>query len=89
MIKKSEVALANLPSVPAELELAFINEAFIDGLIENIRNKASEVVGDINTAKERKVYISMAANVRSTKVVIDNAGKSLTLRNLGDEPGFR
>lgn len=75
--EKSEVALANLPSVPAELELAFIDDAFIDGLIENIRDKASAVVGDINTAKGRKVYISMAANVRSTKVMIDDAGKNL------------
>lgn len=75
--EKTELALAKLPSVPAELESAFINDEFIDGLIKNIRAKASSVVGDINTAKGRGVYISMSANVRSTKVMIDDAGKDL------------
>ncbi|WP_419687779.1 hypothetical protein ACN2W4_20940 [Serratia marcescens] len=66
-----------MPSVPAELERAFINDEFIDNLIKNIREKASSVVGDLNKAAGRKVYISMAATVRSTKVMIDDAGKEL------------
>lgn len=75
--EKTEVALVSLPSVPAELEQAFINDEFIDNLIKNIREKASSVVGDLNKAAGRKVYISMAATVRSTKVMIDDAGKDL------------
>lgn len=75
--EKTEVALVSLPSVPAELEQAFINDEFIDNLIKNIRDKASSVVGDLNKVAGRKVYISMAATVRSTKVMIDDAGKDL------------
>lgn len=75
--EKTEVALVSLPSAPAELEQAFINDEFIDNLIKNIRDKASSVVGDLNKAAGRKVYISMAATVRSTKVMIDDAGKEL------------
>ncbi|CAI2490353.1 Uncharacterised protein [Serratia ficaria] len=75
--EKTEVALVSLPSAPAELEQAFINDEFIDNLIKNIRDKASSVVGDLNKADGRKVYISMAATVRSTKVMIDDAGKEL------------
>ncbi|TBM03458.1 cell envelope biogenesis protein TolA [Hafnia paralvei] len=71
------MALVTLPSVPAELEAAFINDEFIEGLIKDIREKASSVVGDLNTAKGRRAYISMAANVRSTKTAIDEAGKKL------------
>jgi colicin import membrane protein len=74
---KNEIALVTLPSVPAELEAAFINDEFIEGLIKDIREKASSVVGDLNTAKGRRAYISMAANVRSTKTAIDDAGKKL------------
>lgn len=75
--EKTEVALVSLPSVPAELEKAFIDDKFISDLIENIRTKASAVVGDLGTVKGRGVYISMAANVRRTKTMIDDAGKSL------------
>ncbi|MBW3478294.1 hypothetical protein I6L69_21705 [Hafnia alvei] len=71
------MALVILPSVPAELEAAFINDEFIEGLIKDIREKASSVVGDLNTVKGRRSYISMAANVRSTKTAIDEAGKKL------------
>ncbi|EJA4670361.1 cell envelope biogenesis protein TolA [Escherichia coli] len=71
------MALVTLPSVPAELEAAFINDEFIEGLIKDIREKASSVVGDLNTVKGRRSYISMAANVRSTKTAIDEAGKKL------------
>lgn len=75
--EKNEIALVTLPSVPAELEAAFINDEFIEGLIKDIREKASSVVGDLNTVKGRRAYISMAANVRSTKTAIDEAGKTL------------
>ena len=75
--EKTEVALVSLPSVPAELEQAFINDEFIDNLIKTIREEATAVVGDLNKAAGRKVYISMAAKVRSTKVMIDDAGKDL------------
>ncbi|WP_367298698.1 cell envelope biogenesis protein TolA [Hafnia alvei] len=75
--EKNEIALVILPSVPAELEAAFINDEFIEGLIKDIREKASSVVGDLNTVKGRRSYISMAANVRSTKTAIDEAGKKL------------
>ncbi|MCC3730043.1 hypothetical protein LLP99_17160 [Rouxiella badensis] len=75
--EKTEVALITLPTVPAELEAAFIDDKFIDDLIKSIRTKASSVVGDLDTVKGRKVYISMAADVRSTKVMIDAAGKDL------------
>ncbi|CAI1905538.1 hypothetical protein [Serratia liquefaciens] len=75
--EKTEIALVSLPSVPAELEQAFINDEFVDSLINKIREEASAVVGDLNKAAGRKVYISMAAKVRSTKVMIDDAGKDL------------
>lgn len=75
--EKNEIALVTLPSVPAELEAAFINDEFIEGLLKDVREKASSVVGDLNTVKGRRAYISMAANVRSTKTAIDDAGKKL------------
>ena len=75
--EKTEVALVKLPTVPAELEAAFIDEKFIASLIENVRTKSLAVVGDLNTTKGRKAYISMSANVRSTKVMIEEAGKNL------------
>lgn len=75
--EKNEIALVTLPSLPAELEAAFINDEFIEGLIKDIREKASSVVGDLNTVKGRRAYISMSANVRSTKTAIDEAGKKL------------
>ena len=75
--EKNEIALVTLPSVPSELEAAFINDEFIEGLIKDIREKASSVVGDLNTVKGRRAYISMASNVRSTKTAIDEAGKKL------------
>lgn len=75
--EKNEIALYNLPSAPAELESAFINDDYVDRLIESIHSKSKSVVGDLNTVKGRKVYISMAASVRSSKSAIDEAGKNL------------
>lgn len=74
---KTEVALVSLPTLPAELENAFLDEAFINGLIEEVRVKASSVVGDLNKGTGRGVYISMADKVRRTKTLIENAGKEL------------
>jgi len=75
--ESTELALYSLPSAPAELEAAFISDDYTDRLIESIRAKATAVVGDLNTVKGRKVYISMAASIRSSKVAIDEAGKNL------------
>ncbi|KQN53258.1 hypothetical protein ASF13_16385 [Erwinia sp. Leaf53] len=66
-----------MPSAPAELEAAFISDDYVDRLIESIRAKSKSVVGDLNTVKGRKVYISLAASIRSSKVAIDDAGKNL------------
>lgn len=75
--ENTEIALYSLPSTPAELESAFISDDYVDRLIESIRSKSKSVVGDLNTVKGRKVYISMAASVRSSKAAIDEAGKNL------------
>ena len=77
MSESKELVLVSLPSVPADLEAAFINDEYISDLIAGIREKASSVVGDVNTVKGRGVYISMASNVRKTKTAIDDAGKAL------------
>jgi colicin import membrane protein len=76
-MESTELQLYTLPKSTKELETAFISEDFTDKLIESIREKAKSVVGDISTAKGRKAYISMAATVRSSKVAIDEAGKTL------------
>nr|WP_314424844.1 hypothetical protein [uncultured Erwinia sp.] len=75
--ESTELALYRLPSAPAELEAAFISDDYVDRLIESIRAKSKSVVGDLNTVKGRKVYISPAASIRSSKVAIDEAGKNL------------
>ena len=76
-MESTELQLYSLPKTAGELEAAFISGDYTDRLIEEIRAKAKSVVGDINTAKGRKAYISMAATVRSSKVAIDDAGKAL------------
>jgi len=76
-MESTELQLYSLPKTAGELEAAFISGDYTDRLIEEIRTKAKSVVGDINTAKGRKAYISMAATVRSSKVAIDDAGKTL------------
>ncbi len=76
-MESTELQLYSLPKTAGELEAAFISGDYTDRLIEEIRAKAKSVVGDINTAKGRKAYISMAATVRSSKVAIDDAGKTL------------
>lgn len=76
MSESKEVVLVTLPAA-ADLEEAFISDEYIDRLITDIRQKATSVVGDVNTVKGRGVYISMASTVRRTKTVIDDAGKAL------------
>lgn len=74
--ESKELVLVTLPAA-ADLEAAFISDDYITNLIADIRQKASSVVGDVNTVKGRGVYISMASTVRRTKTVIDDAGKAL------------
>jgi len=76
-MESTELQLYSLPESSTDLEAAFISEDYTDRLIEEVRSKAKSVVGDLNTAKGRKAYISMAATVRSSKVAIDDAGKAL------------
>lgn len=76
MSESKELVLVTLPAA-AELEAAFISDDYINRLISDIRQKATSVVGDVNTVKGRGVYISMASTVRRTKTVIDDAGKKL------------
>lgn len=76
MSESKELVLVTLPAA-ADLEAAFISDDYITNLIADIRQKASSVVGDVNTVKGRGVYISMASTVRRTKTVIDDAGKAL------------
>lgn len=76
MSESKELVLVTLPAA-ADLEAAFISDDYITNLIADIRQKASSVVGDVNTVKGRGVYISMASTVRRTKTVIDEAGKAL------------
>lgn len=77
MSESKEIVLVSLPSVPADLEAAFIDDKYINNLIAEIREKTSTVVGDLNTVKGRGVYTSAAMNVRRTKTAIDEAGKNL------------
>lgn len=76
MSESKELVLVTLPAA-ADMEAAFISDEYIDRLIADIRQKATSVVGDVNTVKGRGVYISMASTVRRTKTVIDDAGKAL------------
>lgn len=76
-MESTELQLYSLPESSTDLEAAFISEDYTDRLIEEVRSKAKSVVGDLNTVKGRKAYISMAATVRSSKVAIDDAGKAL------------
>ncbi|HHT0464845.1 TPA: hypothetical protein ACTW6K_004105 [Raoultella planticola] len=76
MSESKELVLVTLPAA-ADLEAAFISDEYINRLIADIRQKATSVVGDVNTVKGRGVYISMASTVRRTKTVIDDAGKAL------------
>ncbi|WP_128821940.1 hypothetical protein [Yersinia entomophaga] len=54
--EKKELALVTLPAEKVDLEVALLNDKFIDELIDNVRKTAGSVVGDLNTAKGRGVY---------------------------------
>lgn len=75
--EKKELALVTLPATKAELEVALLSDEFIDNMLANVEKQASAVVGDLNTAKGRGVYISMAARVRSSKTFFDDTAKAV------------
>jgi hypothetical protein len=56
MSESKELVLVTLPAA-ADLEAAFISDEYIDRLITDIRQKATSVVGDVNTVKGA-VFIS-------------------------------
>ncbi|HEF7276324.1 TPA: cell envelope biogenesis protein TolA [Yersinia enterocolitica] len=71
------MALVTLPATKAELEVALLSDEFIDNMLASVEKQASAVVGDLNTAKGRGVYISMAARVRSSKTFFDDTAKAV------------
>ncbi|MGM7932277.1 hypothetical protein [Yersinia enterocolitica] len=75
--EKKELALVTLPATKAELEVALLSDEFIDNMLASVEKQASAVVGDLNTAKGRGVYISMAARVRSSKTFFDDTAKAV------------
>ncbi|ENK4583444.1 hypothetical protein AB3N56_004677, partial [Yersinia enterocolitica] len=54
--EKKELALVTLPAEKVDLEVALLNDKFIDELIDNVRKTAGSVVGDLKTTKGRGVY---------------------------------
>ncbi|EKN5943906.1 hypothetical protein DVP82_23565 [Yersinia enterocolitica] len=75
--EKKELALVTLPAEKVDLEVALLNDKFIDELIDNVRKTAGSVVGDLNTAKGRGVYITMADKVRKSKAAFEVRAKEL------------
>lgn len=75
--EKKELALVTLPVEKADLEVALLNDKFIDELIDNVRKTAGSVVGDLKTAKGRGVYITMADQVRKSKTAFEVRAKEL------------
>ncbi|WP_299996933.1 hypothetical protein [uncultured Cedecea sp.] len=75
--EKKELALVTLPVEKQDLEVALLNDQFIDELLENVRKTASSVVGDLKTAKGRGVYITMADKVRKSKAAFEVRAKEL------------
>ncbi|EKN3879390.1 hypothetical protein NUA11_000406 [Yersinia enterocolitica] len=71
------MALVTLPAEKVDLEVALLNDKFIDELIDNVRKTAGSVVGDLNTAKGRGVYITMADKVRKSKAAFEVRAKEL------------
>jgi len=53
-------------------------EGGLDPILQNIERLVSELVPDLRTAKSRKEIASMAAKVSSSKVILDELGKTLT-----------
>ncbi|CNI15501.1 Uncharacterised protein [Yersinia frederiksenii] len=75
--EKKELALVTLPVEKIDLEVALLNDKFIDELIDNVRKTAGSVVGDLKTAKGRGVYITMADQVRKSKAAFEVRAKEL------------
>ncbi|CNI99441.1 Uncharacterised protein [Yersinia frederiksenii] len=75
--EKKELALVTLPAEKTDLEVALLNDKFIDELIDNVRKTAGSVVGDLKTAKGRGVYITMADQVRKSKAAFEVRAKEL------------
>ncbi|WP_145482090.1 cell envelope biogenesis protein TolA [Yersinia rohdei] len=75
--EKKELALVTLPAEKVDLEVALLNDKFIDELIDNVRKTAGSVVGDLKTTKGRGVYITMADHVRKSKTAFEVRAKEL------------
>ncbi|WP_404704947.1 cell envelope biogenesis protein TolA [Yersinia vastinensis] len=75
--EKKELALVTLPAEKVDLEVALLNDKFIDELIDNVRKTAGSVVGDLKTTKGRGVYITMADQVRKSKAAFEVRAKEL------------
>ncbi|WP_235896989.1 cell envelope biogenesis protein TolA [Yersinia vastinensis] len=75
--EKKELALVTLPVEKIDLEVALLNDKFIDELIDNVRKTAGSVVGDLKTTKGRGVYITMADQVRKSKAAFEVRAKEL------------
>ncbi|MDA5494748.1 hypothetical protein PGS50_15990 [Yersinia intermedia] len=75
--EKKELALVTLPAEKVDLEVALLNDKFIDELIDNVRKTAGSVVGDLKTKKGRGVYITMADQVRKSKTAFEVRAKEL------------
>ncbi|EMG5806158.1 hypothetical protein V5D84_004124 [Yersinia enterocolitica] len=71
------MALVTLPAEKVDLEVALLNDKFIDALIDNVRKTAGSVVGDLKTTKGRGVYITMADQVRKSKTAFEVRAKEL------------
>lgn len=75
--EKKELALVTLPAEKVDLEVALLNDKFIDELIDNVRKTAGSVVGDLKTTKGRGVYITMADQVHKSKTAFEVRAKEL------------
>lgn len=74
---KKELALVTLPVEKQDLEVALLNDKFIEDLLDGVRQSAGSVVGDLKTVKGRGVYITMADKVRKSKAAFEVRAKDL------------
>ncbi|WP_261400155.1 hypothetical protein [Citrobacter werkmanii] len=75
--EKKNLALVTLPAEKQDLEVALLSDKFIEELLDGVRKSAGSVVGDLNTAKGRGVYITMADKVRKSKAAFEVRAKDL------------
>lgn len=74
MSESKELVLVTLPAA-AELEAAFISDDYINRLISDIRQKATSVVGDVNTVISSGCrHRSRGLNVAIAEGLISAAG---------------